>query len=299
MLEKLDAVGAPYSTENSYFWKFDGELPGPTVTVLGAVHGNETAGVEVIEFLQVLTIQHGVMFGTLKLGIGNPQAFIEGKRGTDDNNDLNRFGDNPPYSEEAKREQELKEELEDTDVLLDIHETILPSDPMLIVTDLNHKYAKAIRKLGIKTIFTGPGLLSPEGDASNTDTYTAMHGGLGITVERGCKDDAVRDLIKYQILYTLMELGIFDENFMFMYTTTYIPELEDPEIYDTYASIRAEEDFEWKGEWKNKQEILKGTVIAKNGDKDVTLDRDSVIIFPKTIEYIKKGTIVCMLATKK
>ena len=249
-LELIDNVGAPYKTDTPYFYEFSGDKPGPTVTILGAVHGNEPIGVEVLEHLQVLAIQHGVQAGTLKLGIGNPTAYLQNVRGHD-KNDANRFTDNPPGSNEEKCAQNLQQELKTSDVTLDIHETILPSEPMLIVPVLKHKYAHILKCLGIKTLHHGKGWYSPEGEAIQTDTYTAANGGFGVTIERGWKDDPEEEKqkIKSHIIKALIALGIFDPEKIYLEHD--VEDIDEFEQYHAYQSIRAGKNFQWTKSYKN------------------------------------------------
>ncbi|PIQ78152.1 hypothetical protein COV82_01780 [Candidatus Peregrinibacteria bacterium CG11_big_fil_rev_8_21_14_0_20_46_8] len=56
--------------------QYQGSEAGPSVTILGGVHGNEITGVEVIESLKSLLAHNAVQKGTLNLGIGNWAAYL-------------------------------------------------------------------------------------------------------------------------------------------------------------------------------------------------------------------------------
>ena len=300
-LEELEQLGKDHETNTDYVWRFEGEQPGPTITVLGAVHGNEFVGVEVVEKLMIEAIQNGVKYGVLQLGIGHPEAFKEGIRGFN-KNDLNRcFGQNPQGEEETKRAEELKPWLIQTDVLLDVHATIKDSKPFLVKVAHNGQFKECIPELGISTIINETQYLT-EGDASESDIFVAAHGsngngGLGLTIEAGPINDPKTSKVIHGILAALHKLGIFEN-----YPEEAPEKPEQFEEYYEYAKIKAKGNFEFKKnpstnkDWQNFDFIPAGTKIAMDNNHPIIAPFDSIILFPKSKEYIKPGVITCRLA---
>ncbi len=116
-----------------------GEKPGPTVGLMGMLHGNEPAGVGLWQFAEVLGRPTR---GEIHLIVGHPEAVAAAPGGVRyirddlnrlflDDNELRTKGvdfDGPDY----RRMLELKPALAALDVLVDIHTTSQPSEPFVI-----------------------------------------------------------------------------------------------------------------------------------------------------------------------
>ena len=124
---------------------------GPTLTVLGAVHGNERCGAETIRSL-IAQIDQGVVAvtrGTLQLvPVVNPRAYAEGVRFVERN--LNR----QLYPKAEKRHYEdhidpiLCEVLDRTDVLLDLHSYTSQGGPFIFLDPADARELAYARALG-------------------------------------------------------------------------------------------------------------------------------------------------------
>ncbi len=122
------------------FTSFDSGRPGPHVTVVALVHGNELAGAIVLD----AALRDGLAIerGRLTLGFANLDAFAQfdpaqptASRFVDE--DLNRVWDRglldgPRRSRELDRARAMRPALEQADVLLDLHSMLWPSDPLLL-----------------------------------------------------------------------------------------------------------------------------------------------------------------------
>lgn len=116
-----------------------GEQPGPSVGLMGMLHGNEPAGIGLWRFVEALGRPAR---GDIHLIVGHPDAVAAEPGGvryiTDDLNrlflddaELGAKGvdfDGPDY----RRMLELKPALAGLDVLIDIHTTSQPSEPFVI-----------------------------------------------------------------------------------------------------------------------------------------------------------------------
>ena len=121
-------------------WSFAGPVPGPHVAVVALMHGNEIAGAIVLDRLLRAGLRPAA--GRLSLVFANLDAFS--RFDPDDptasrflEEDLNRLWD-PAVLEGARRSAELRRAralrplFEATDILLDLHSMMWPSDPVVL-----------------------------------------------------------------------------------------------------------------------------------------------------------------------
>ena len=156
------------------------ENPGPTIAIIGGIHGNEPAGVKVLKLLEKIK----PVSGTLYLIHGNPNAIAKGKRFTEEN--LNRvFHNTNGKKYEHVRGREIRKILKKCDALLDIHgyrETWGISKPLIICEVGSIKTAK---KLGVKTISYN----WKKFHKGSSDHYMDKIGKTGICIECGPNED--------------------------------------------------------------------------------------------------------------
>lgn len=114
----------------------------PLVVVLGCVHGDETIGAKIINYLKKIKIRNG----TLVLKIGNPLARLKNKRFIDQ--DLNRsFPGNSTGNHEEKLAYKLKLLISSADFVIDIHTSTTNTKPLVIVTKTNKSVEKLLNAL--------------------------------------------------------------------------------------------------------------------------------------------------------
>ena len=114
--------------------------PGPDVTVVAAMHGNELAGAIVLDAM--LRAPPILAAGRLTLGFANIDAFhrFNPKQPTASrfvDEDLNRLWDpnvldGPRVSTELTRAREMRPLIERSELLLDLHSMLWPSDPLIL-----------------------------------------------------------------------------------------------------------------------------------------------------------------------
>ena len=141
-----------YASPTPYPWAFRhvGEKHDTHIVLSTLIHGNETgplpAFLWAIESILSKEISYG---GTVTFLLGNPEAARKDQRFLE--SDLNRmFLDNSLQTHESRRAKELMPLLDAGDLLIDFHQTILPSaKPFYICpwTDISAKWARAISTL--------------------------------------------------------------------------------------------------------------------------------------------------------
>lgn len=271
----------PSTLPVEYAWMEKGAAPGPTVTLLGGVHGNEMVGVDLVKALLADIDAGNVASGTLKLALGNTQAILANTRKVLGDKDLNRcFGDAKGVTDTWKRATNIKTVIDGSDLLLDVHSTINPSDPFIGGLTIDHPMAKKILpKLGIKKLITGPGWGTPSGETLYADTYGASIGAFALTIEAGSIKDPQTSLIVSRVRAMLKDLGVLSDEIVIDDT---VPEIHEFEHYYAYKNIIPDEGFEFVKPFANFEFLPAGTVYATCGDQIFTTDRDSQMIFAKS-----------------
>lgn len=155
------------------------------LTLMGITHGNETAGIAVLNQLLALLSSGAVRLQIpVAFLLGNPWAARENKRFLE--RDLNRsFARKDPRAKEELRARDLMAVLARTDFIVDFHQTTKQSDrPFFIFPYSKPSFAFARELAPRQTIVTHWGKsFSVEGMCS--DEYVNSQGGTGISVELG------------------------------------------------------------------------------------------------------------------
>ena len=187
--------------------------PGPSLVVLGAVHGNEVCGAHaIVRAIDDLT--HGrlrLLRGRLTLvPVANPLAFAQATR--EGQRNLNRrFLPQPdPQDYEDRITHQLAPLLAQHEVLLDLHSFHTPGDPLAMVGPRNNSgarepFARAAeemalaRALGAQQVVEGwlevydraAGLRGelPDDEGIGTNEYMRSQGGYAVTIECGQHED--------------------------------------------------------------------------------------------------------------
>ena len=152
----------------------------PQLAVVGGIHGDETAGVHLVQAL-LRDLDTATLRWNLHLAVGNPEAVNAGVRHLD--SDLNRaFGAGAPAAGvEGGRAATLRSALGRPRLLLDVHQTHCDTPPLAVVKDTQAHLALACA-LGLDTAVVDAGRIY--GDTMLADLADAG-GGLGLTIESG------------------------------------------------------------------------------------------------------------------
>lgn len=197
---------------------FDSGKSGKHVLILGAVHGNEIAGVlaqqEIIRF---------ILEGKIKLKSGsvtfipivNEKAYEKDVRFIDINlNRVVQFHPNPTKYEELIA-NELIKEIEQADILLDLHSTHCPEDKPFAFIDYptveNEDFLKIIP---VDTALAGwPEIYKNNAQIDNncTEEYAYRHQKLALTVECGYhKNEEAVQVARHSILNALLKFDVIE-----------------------------------------------------------------------------------------
>lgn len=156
------------------------------LTFGGIVHGNETAGIEVLTRLLEDLTHHSVLL-TKKIGffLGNPEAALAGQRFIE--RDLNRsFGMKVPAgSREGVRAAELEKLLERTRYLLDFHQTREPAATPFFIFPYQLRSFNFARQISSALPIVTHWGASFSKDGMCSDEFVNKAGGTGITIELG------------------------------------------------------------------------------------------------------------------
>lgn len=170
---------------------FDSNIPGLKCLILGAVHGDETAGTiaqrRIIKQLETgrLNLKSGkVTF----IPIVNEAAYRLRARFVDVN--LNRvvcFHPTPQNNEE-KIADKLTKEIDDCDIMLDLHSTHCPEDKAFAFIDYPQPdNLNLLSVMPVKTALAGWPAIYTGGVIDNfcTEAYAHIRNKIGITIECG------------------------------------------------------------------------------------------------------------------
>lgn len=127
-----------------------GVKSGPTVYVVGGVHGDEPIGLKVIRELKSLTVARGI----LVLIIAHPKALAKKKRFLQ--TDLNRSFNGKSKAIEERLAKKLVKEFAQADFLIDIHATNSNFKELLIATSMDAGVKKLLSLVPIKKVLYVP-----------------------------------------------------------------------------------------------------------------------------------------------
>ena len=165
---------------------------GPTLTVLGAVHGNERCGAEAIARL-VADIDAGTVAlvrGTLQLvPVTNPRAYAEGVRFVERNLNRHLYPKADKVHYEDHLDPILCGVLDKTDVLLDLHSYAAQGGPFIFLGGHNPAEVAYARSLGVCDFVCGWaeafGRVDAGPESQGTTEYARSKGALAVTLECG------------------------------------------------------------------------------------------------------------------
>ena len=240
-----------------------GRADAPVLGIVGAVHGDEIAGAELVNAYAERPSPDPCAW-SLRFAVGNPRALAAKRRYID--SDLNRaFGaEVPAIGHEAERAATLKGVFEGTQVLLDVHQTHCET-PALIVTKDTPTHLAFARALGVRIAVVdaqkvyGPTMLSDWVDAK---------GGLGVTLESGqVGSDHAKDAAA-QVIRRLVARD-WDPG----------PSIR---VYAVRAVMRAPwAQLNFKRRLANTSPVRSGEVLAEQGGLMLRAPADGAVLLPQ------------------
>ena len=231
--------------------------------------------------------------GRLNLVVGNVEAYKMNQRGLTiggEQIDMNRcIGlDVGMDSYEFWRQKEFSPLLNETDLLLDVHATQESTPyPFLMVPEVRSELAHCLPLLGINRLIEGA--YNPSGSIAETDLYVSAHGGLGVTIEAGWREDPGIWRIVFGVLGALQKLGMIDLGIEF-------PVTKLDKHYETVKYVNAGRDFVFTKRWEYFELIPPFMVYAYSDGVPLYEEEEVVIIFAK--EKVVEGMQACLIARK-
>lgn len=280
-----DCVDLGFKALAPYVFELKGSFS-KTLTLCTLVHGNEVGGIEIfLKLLEEIRSQSLIVKSNLRLILGNVDAYYADKRFLE--TDLNRaFGLDSHLKKEELRAREFEKFLQDTDVLIDIHQTIGPtSTPFFIFEYEKHSYDLArylhpdlpIVAIAKKRSFKG----------KTSTAYTIANGGMGITIETGQK--AIEE--------TQISLGL--QIVRKAITTDFHQLLPDSLITNTHTFSQIISNptgtLELVNHYSNFDPIKKGELLAMNSGEKIHSEVDGKILFPKYGEYARTSVELALI----
>lgn len=240
-------------------------LPGPTVAIIGGVHGNEPIGVRAIEaILPRLKLRRGQVIFI----VANPPALAANRRYLDTN--LNRALVSPPdrSSREGRLAEQLMPVLDDCDALLDLHAS-MNDDPPFAICEKDALSLAA--RLPVSIVSTGWTQTEP----GSTDAYLHQRGRPAICVECGRLDRWRQNLpLAVETVNAFLAiLGLVDQPMP--------PAREQTVVAVQYPVFKKTDRFRFVREFSGFETLQPNELIARDGKMQYRAPRTpSCIIFP-------------------
>ncbi len=251
-----------------------GSKPGPKSVILAGVHGNETCGIDAVKkLLPYLKIDQG----ELTIAFGNPKAITQKVRFIEEN--LNRMflpiselTNHQTQSYEFKQAQQLKEILNNSEALLDVHASNNPNSQPFIICEKNA--SDIYQYLPLPTVVHGFDSVEPGG----TDYYMNSIGKVGICIECGYINDAQSTQTAINAIMTFLHVrghiyGNIEKIDKNRYQIFHLYKTKS----DNFTLIKPLADFE---------EIKKDQIIGLDAGKKIIATEDCIILFAKNISII-------------
>ncbi|MDR1196806.1 MAG: succinylglutamate desuccinylase/aspartoacylase family protein [Candidatus Nomurabacteria bacterium] len=257
---------------------FKGSKPGPRLLVLGAIHGNETAGPAAIRRLAAELEARKIVLTAGELTmvpVCNQKAYRQNTRYVDEN--LNRVfrKHSDPTSYEQRCANRLTDFFAGADYVLDLHSQHVDGQSYCFAQNNSRKLLDFVRALGPECIIFDWAKLYPEGDFT-TESYAESLGAVGTTVECGNHTNPKTVDVAYDtILRALVHLGMIPSE------SVSKPNLEALNLYMTKKY-----DFQAGGRlakaWQHLDYLPAGAVVATLEDgTEIKAAEDSYMILPK------------------
>jgi succinylglutamate desuccinylase len=245
------------------------------LTLQAITHGNEVGGItsltECMKLIRAGVVKPDI---TMAFVLGNPAAALENRRFLE--SDLNRSFGSKSASLEGQRAAHLESILNQTDYLLDFHQTIEESSQAFFIfpyTAPGLAFARAAHAdVSVVTHWGKPFSL----DGMCTDEFVNFNGGTGITIELGKKG-----FDPYQCSVGLQAALGAIHYVQDMLSHQYQPATTESPLYTWKAIVLYEEGMDLSEGLYNFQPIEKGQVIGVHGDKPLLAAESGSLLFPK------------------
>lgn len=263
---------------NSKIITIDSGIAGPTIGLVGLVHGDEQCGRIILDELA----DYVPKIGKLKLVYANLAAADKGQRKIEA--DLNRVF---PGKQDGNLEEQiafnLQKELSLCDYVIDIHSSIDDTPAFAISTVDNEDYEKMVREIGLEKYVIMTDKLA---NGKSLIDYVNSIGGKGISFEAGDmhKEEAIINA-RNVVRNFLVNKGLMEGSVV----------VSDPEKFMAYNVITVPSK-EFVCYTPKCFELLKaGTPYGRMDDKEYALDKDCypILAVSRPFEAINMVFIAC------
>jgi succinylglutamate desuccinylase len=272
-------VRAHPEIESCWELSADGQFGAPRIGVIGALHGNETAGLRVIE--RVLRESEAFVArmqrGTILLVHGNPRATAQARRFSEGGTDINRLFSygylaelaRAAWSYEHERALELRPLITGLDGLIDLHSATRPTLPFAIC-DGTPAGIELARKTGCRVTYgwDGPGMLMEHVSIGSL----VAQGKPALSVECGQHDQLETADAAYQILTRFLgALGLTDH-----------PVAEAPAAsYRLFGRVvKPTHEFELARDFSSFDSLLPGELLGQGEGVSISVEREAFLLLP-------------------
>jgi succinylglutamate desuccinylase len=245
-----------------------GKLPGKTVAIFAGIHGNERAGISIVEDL-IMNLE--VIRGTVHLVFGNPAAIKAQARFIESNLNRDFIKVISPKTYEQKRAVTLMKLLDTCDALLDLHayrSSVKNAAPFAIAEPRCHKI---ISKFNVP--FSIASISSFQGGSTNG--YMEQQNKVGIVLELGAieKPEKYKALGKDCVLTFLSHFGnINNVNAKIIIKPKYL------KVTGVYR--KNTKNFTFTKKYQSFDQVLAKEPIARDGGLIVSAVESGYILFP-------------------
>ncbi len=257
----------------------NGSYQAPFVGVMGALHGNEVAGLRAIERAKDVParLAERMKKGTLVLIHGNPRATAEGTRHSHGGTDINRLFSYRFLDELAKeawnyehgRAAEIEPLIRGLDALLDLHSASRPTPPFAICDGTPAGIALA-KKTGCRVTWgwDGPGMLMQHVSIGSL----VAQGKPALSVECGQHQDPRTAEAAWEImLHFLGAIGLTDHE----------PASVDGAGYALFARVvKPTLGFQLAKSFESFDVLGAGELLGSGDGVRISVDREAVLLLP-------------------
>ena len=230
----------------------------PRVAIVGGIHGDEPAGVRIVERLAE-RLSDEALHGTVQLIVANEPAIERGVRYTD--TDLNRTfpGDETSDEYETALAARLEEALSGADAVLALHTSQSAPPPFAIFSELTESVRRTVTGLPVEYALDSSEL-------RGTTLDSAVPNAVSLETGRQGSDDAIEDGYEAALGF-LRAHGVLTD--------------EEPTFTETTVIEGHEEVPKGTGEphvyYRNFEEIPRGEVFARDDTRTHTVETEGVV----------------------
>jgi succinylglutamate desuccinylase len=250
-------------------------------TLAGAVHGDEVIGVHAIaKWLHHMVDTQQIPSRPFSVLLGNPRAFAANRRFTE--RDLNRcFDASNPIADvyEYDRAKALEPLLRNTDLLLDIHQTIGATlRPFFIFPYALHSVCLAHAISPTTAIVTRWGQVFSQ-DGACTDEFVIRHGGVAVTLECGQKGyDPEQEQFALQAIEQVVAIALQPSELL---AASKPPEHSELFKLDITIPFPSAGEVWLEPSLQNFSFVSQGSCIARHDGRDILAPISGYVLFPK------------------